>query len=88
MKEIGIDISNQRSEVIDTEFLNHSTLAVTLCDDVEKRCPLTPSHVKRMHWGFQDPAKAIGTEAEVWKVFQHVRDEIAERIKQFEEIGE
>lgn len=88
MNEVGLDISNQRSETIDVEFLNKATLAVTLCGDAKDRCPVTPPHVKREHWGFDDPAKAEGTEEEVWKVFQRVRDEIGERIKRFAETGE
>ena len=87
MNEIGLDISDQRSETIDADYLNNSTLGVTLCGDAADRCPMTPPHVKREHWGFDDPAKAEGTEDEVWKVFQRVRDEIGERIKRFAETG-
>ena len=87
MKEIGIDISNQKSEIIDQKYLNDASLAVTLCGDAAERCPVTPSHVKREHWGFDDPAKATGTEAEIWQEFERVRDEIGERIKQFKNTG-
>lgn len=88
MEEVGIDISNQKSEIIDTDVLNNATLAVTLCGDAADRCPMTPPHVRREHWGFDDPAKAEGTEAEKWAVFQRVRDQIGERIRQFAETGE
>lgn len=85
MEDVGVDISNQKSETIDPVFLNQATIVVTLCSDAESRCPITPPHVKREHWGFDDPAKAEGTEEEIWNVFQRVRDEIGERIKQFAE---
>lgn len=88
MNEVGIDISDQKSELIDNEYLNHATLAVTLCGDAADRCPMTPPHVRREHWGFNDPAKAQGTDDEKWAVFQRVRDEIGERIKRFAETGE
>ncbi|WP_145524088.1 arsenate reductase (thioredoxin) [Virgibacillus sp. SK37] len=88
MNEVGIDISDQHSEMIDTEFLNRATLAVTLCGDAKDHCPMTPPHVKREHWGFDDLAKIEGTEEEIWAVFQRVRDEIGERIKRFAETGE
>lgn len=88
MNEVGVDISAQNSETIDTDYLNNATLVVTLCGDAADRCPMTPPHVKREHWGFDDPAKAEGTEEEVWAVFQRVRDEIGERIKRFAETGE
>lgn len=88
MKEVGIDISEQKSETIDKDFLNKATIVVTLCGDANDRCPVTPAHVRREHWGFADPAKASGTEEEVWQAFRRVRDAIGERIKRFAETGE
>lgn len=88
MAEVGVDISNQESEIIDPEILNQATLAVTLCGDAKDKCPVTPTNVKREHWGFDDPAKAEGSEEEKWAFFQRVRDEIEARIKRFAEIGE
>jgi arsenate reductase (thioredoxin) len=32
--------------------------------------------VKRYHWGFDDPAKATGSEEEIFAVFRRMRDEI------------
>ena len=58
-------------------ILNRATLAVTLCGDAADKCPITPSHVGREHWGFDDPA------GKAWSEFQRVRDEIGERIKVF-----
>lgn len=88
MNEVGIDISNQTSDIIDSDVLNNATLAVTLCGDAADNCPVTPPHVRREHWGFDDPAKAEGTELEKWNVFQRVRDDIGKRIKYFAETGE
>ncbi|EST12012.1 arsenate reductase (thioredoxin) [Sporolactobacillus laevolacticus] len=85
MKEVGIDISQQKSKLIDMDLLKQAYLVVTLCGDAEERCPMTPPKVRREHWGFDDPAKAQGTEAEKWAVFQRVRDGIKKRIKQFAE---
>lgn len=88
MKEVGIDISKQKSEIIDHNFLNKVTIADTLCGDALNRCSMTPPHVRREHWGFDDPAKAEGTEEEKWAVFQRVRDEIGDRIRRFAKTGE
>lgn len=85
MSEVGIDISHHTSNVIDSELLNNADMVVTLCGDAYDKCPTTPPHVKRDHWGFEDPARATGTEEEVWKVFQRVRDEIEARIQRFAE---
>lgn len=88
MKEVEIDISNHKSKRIDPEYLKQADLVVTLCSDADERCPMTPPHVKRVHWGFDDPAKAEGTDEEKWAVFQRVRDEIGRRIKRFADTGE
>lgn len=83
MKEVGVDISNQTSEMIDMEILNHAHLVVTLCGDAKDNCPTIPPQVRHEHWGFDDPAKAEGTDEEIWTVFQRVRDEIGAKIEDF-----
>lgn len=88
MQEVNIDISNQTSDMIDSEILNNADFVVTLCGDAADKCPMTPPQVKRDHWGFDDPAKAQGNEEEKWAVFQNVRDQIGERMKRFSETGE
>ncbi|MGG3691879.1 arsenate reductase (thioredoxin) [Heyndrickxia ginsengihumi] len=87
MKEVGIDISKQTSNIIEPNILNHADLVITLCGDAADKCPVTPPSVKREHWGFDDPAKAEGTDEQKRAVFQRVRDEIGDRIKQFAETG-
>lgn len=88
MSEVGIDISEQTSDIIDPQLLNSSNLVITLCGDAADKFPVTPPQVKREHWGFDDPAKAQGTDEEKWVVFQRVRDQVGERIKLFAETGE
>ncbi|OWR30944.1 arsenate reductase (thioredoxin) [Saccharibacillus sp. O23] len=87
MAEAGIDISRQTSDVIDPHILNHADFVVTLCGDAADKCPVTPPTVRREHWGFDDPAKAEGTDEEKWETFQRVRDEIEARIRVFEKTG-
>ncbi|WDL99226.1 arsenate reductase (thioredoxin) [Alicyclobacillus sp. ALC3] len=83
MQEAGIDMSNHTSDLIDTDVLNHSDYAITLCGDAYDKCPVTPTHVKRLHWGFEDPARAVGTEEQVMNKFREVRDAIKERVQSF-----
>ncbi len=45
--------------------------------------PNFPGEAKKIHWSFEDPAEAIGTEEEKMKVFRKVRDEIKEHILSF-----
>ncbi|MCE3309755.1 arsenate reductase (thioredoxin), partial [Staphylococcus aureus] len=56
MKEVGIDISNHTSDLIDNDIIKKSDLVVTLCSDADNNCPILPPNVKKEHWGFDDPA--------------------------------
>lgn len=83
MNEVEVDISEQTSDVIDPALLSQADYVITLCGDAKDHCPITPPHVRRDHWGFDDPAQAEGSEEERMIVFRRVRDEIEERIKKF-----
>jgi arsenate reductase len=76
MKEVGIDISGHHSKHLN-EFLGQKVeTVITVCGNADQACPIFPGQVNRHHWAFFDPAKAEGSEDEVLKVFQQVRDEI------------
>ena len=84
MREIGIDISGHRSKSID-EFLppqgQPPDLVISVCDSAARRCPTFPAPVERLHWPFDDPAHAEGTDEEKMAVFRRVRDEIRAAIE-------
>nr|WP_277547427.1 arsenate reductase (thioredoxin) [Brevibacillus laterosporus] len=88
MKEVNIDISNQTSDVINPSLLQNADLVVTLCGHANDVCPVTSKDKERVHWGFDDPAKAEGTDEEKWTMFQRVRDEIGARIELFANTGQ
>jgi arsenate reductase len=89
MKEAGIDISANSSNVIDPEILNRADYVITLCGHADEHCPVILNNkVVKWHWGFEDPAKAVGTEAEIMLQFRNVRDAIKQRIQQFVNTGE
>ncbi|GIN41209.1 hypothetical protein J19TS1_41580 [Heyndrickxia oleronia] len=72
MKEVGIVTSNQTLDIIDPQLLNKADHVVTLCGFASDKCPVTPTKVKRIHWGFDDPEKAKGTEEGNLSVFNRV----------------
>jgi arsenate reductase len=88
MSEVGIDISNNSSNVIDPEILNRATFVITLCGHADEHCPVISNpNVIKWHWGFDDPAKATGTENEIMDQFRIVRDAIQSRIENFVQEG-
>jgi len=81
MREIGIDISHQKSKDV-REFLGQAIpYVITVCDNAKERCPIFPRSFKFLHWPFEDPAEAAGSHDEKLAVFRRVRDEIANRIQ-------
>lgn len=88
MKEAGIDINGNSSDIIDPEILNQATYVITLCGHADEHCPVIMNpNVIKWHWGFDDPAKATGTEAEIIAQFRNVRDAIKSRIETFVQQG-
>ena len=53
----------------------------TVCDSANERCPLFPGQTMRLHWRFDDPTQAQGTEAERLDAFRRVRDQIRARLQ-------
>lgn len=83
MKEVGIDVSHQRSKGTG-EYLGKILFQylITVCDDADKNCPTVwPGISKREHWSFQDPAAIEGTDEQKLAKFREVRDQIERRIK-------
>lgn len=76
MQEIGIDISGQRSKVLDPAHMASMDYVITLCDSAAASCPMPPARVIHIHWPIKDPVGTIGTEEEVMDEFRRARDEI------------
>lgn len=78
--EKGIDISHNKSKLIDEDYLRSCDYVVTLCGDARDKCPYTPNSVKKEHWPLADPAQIIGSEETKLVGFRQVRDEIENRV--------
>ena len=83
MKELGIDISGQRSKHVDEFKGTAFDYVLTVCDHANEACPIVPGATRRIHHGFEDPAALRGTEEERLAVFRRVRDEIRAYLKTF-----
>jgi arsenate reductase (thioredoxin) len=81
MEEIGIDISGQESKTLDRYLNQPFDYVITVCDDANEACPFFPGAQGRLHWSFEDPSRAEGSEEERLAVFRSVRDRIGERVQ-------
>lgn len=83
MNDIGIDISDHRSKSVDEFAGQEFDYVITVCDNANESCPVFPGRTERIHWSFDDPAAALGTENEQIAVFRRVRDEINRKLETF-----
>jgi arsenate reductase (thioredoxin) len=83
MCELDIDISGNTSKSLDQFQDQPCDLVVTVCNNAKELCPVFPGAEKTLHWPFDDPADATGTDDEKMTVFRRVRDEIRDRIQTY-----
>jgi arsenate reductase len=80
LAEIGIDWSAATSKALASMLERHWDLVVTVCDEAAEACPAIPPPTRVLHWSFEDPAAAAGSEAERLAAFRRIRDQIAVQI--------
>jgi arsenate reductase len=86
MKELGIDISGQRSKHVAEFDGRQFDYVITVCDNAKESCPLFMSAVIRLHQSFEDPPPAMEkTEGERMEIFRRVRDELRAYLREFAE---
>jgi arsenate reductase len=83
LAEAGMDATWARSKSV-TEYLGQAfDYVITVCDEARQVCPVFPGVHRSLHWDYEDPAEATGTEAERLAVFRRVFVRLGERINQF-----
>ena len=83
MRELGIDISAQRSKSV-AEFAGEKfATVITVCDNAAEECPVFPGAPERVHWSLRDPAAVSGTREEKLAAFREIRDDLERRIREF-----
>ncbi len=83
MAEVGIDISGHHPKHLERFLKDNWDYVITVCDRANEECPFFPGGKRRIHWSFEDPAAAQGSETERLAVFRRVRDRIRDRFGDF-----
>jgi arsenate reductase len=83
MHEIGIDISSHRSKSLEEFTGRDLDFVVTVCHNAREACPVFPGNTKHLHWPFEDPAAAEGSEEQRRAAFRKIRNQIHGRIMVF-----
>lgn len=83
MDELDIDLKANTSKSLDQFTDQQFDLVVTVCDKAKESCPVFTGATTTLHWPFDDPADAVGTDEEKMVCFRRVRDEIKEKIQSY-----
>jgi arsenate reductase len=84
MRELGIDISGQRSKHIDEFEGQRFDYVITVCDNARETCPVFFGAAKQLHQSFEDPpAPGVGTDEQRMSIFRRVRDELRSYLRDF-----
>lgn len=83
MKELGIDISGQRSKHLDEFAGRQFDYVITVCDNARESCPVFFGAAKRLHHNFDDPSALNGSEEARMVLFRRVRDELRDYLQEF-----
>ena len=83
MKEIGIDISKNRSKSV-SEFQNDGfDYVITVCNDARENCPVFRGSHTKIHKSFEDPVRIKGNDKIKLEAFRKIRDEINDWLVEF-----
>lgn len=79
MAEVGIDISGQKSKLINELEEKDFDYVVTICDDALEKCPIFHGKTKQLHHAFDNPPELVlrlDSEQDILRIYRRVRDEI------------
>jgi arsenate reductase (thioredoxin) len=80
MREVGIDISGQKSRTVSETFRRQFTCVISLCEMPRERCPLWPFTRSLFKWDVIDPVKEAGPDQR--ESVRRARDEIGPKVKE------
>jgi arsenate reductase len=84
MRELGIDISGQRSKNVHEFEGQPFDYVITVCDSAHETCPVFFGAAEKLHQSFEDPpARFAGTDNERMAIFRRVRDELRTYLREF-----
>lgn len=88
MAERGVDISKQQSKHLNDLKKKDFDYVITICNDLNEKCPVFRGKTKRIHHSFDDPtrlAKLVKSQEEKLSIYRRIRDEIKDFIEKLSE---
>jgi arsenate reductase (thioredoxin) len=83
LDEAGLPTEGLSSKAVAGYLGQEFDYVVTVCDPARQSCPYFPGSHQTLHWDYEDPAAAEGTDDERLEVFRHIYGAIDERVADF-----
>ena len=83
MNEKGLPTEGLESKSSDPFVDQDFDLVVTVCGNAKDACPVWPGAKQLLHWPFEDPADATGSNEEKQTCFNEIRDQIWTKIENY-----
>jgi arsenate reductase len=87
LDEAGIESGSLSSKSVQEFVGREFEYVITVCDQARQACPVFPGSHNSLHWGYEDPAQATGSDEERIGAFRDVFRQLGQRIAQFVEIA-
>lgn len=85
MKELGLDISKNRSKSVNEYYHDRFDYVITIHDEVREKSPTFQGSHTKIHKSLEDPADFKGKEPEKLESFRMTRDQIKDWLTEFAE---
>lgn len=83
LEAAGIRTDGLRSKPLDDYLGQRFDYVITLCDEAQEACPAFPGVQDALHWSYDDPAAAEGSETDRLRAFERVFRQLNDRIRTF-----
>jgi arsenate reductase len=83
LQEAGLPTEGLRSKSVNDFMGQRFDFVVTVCDSARQSCPTFPGEGQRLHWGYDDPSAAEGSDEQRLQAFRRVFTAISQRIDVF-----
>lgn len=78
---LGIELTGQYPKSLDSVITQQWDYVITVCDRAAEMCPTFPGDTERIHWSFEDPAEATGTDEQKQRAFDKVAQQLVGRMR-------
>ena len=85
MRELGIDISKNRSKTVNEYYHDKFDFVITVCENSREKCPPFQGTHTKIHKSIDNPASTKGSENNKIEAFRKVRDQIKDWLTDFAE---